>query len=320
MHWFVETKIRRHIDVKFDRSGGRHYLPGSGATPIYFARGPEVSVMTDSLGLLSVGPHPDDCAIKSGGIAAKYVEAGHDVTFLSVTDGSAGHHEMGRAKLAARRKRETEAVAETLGIEYEVFDVRDGELEPSLENRRRLIRFIREVDPDLVLGPRPNDYHPDHRYCAQLLQDAAYMLIVPNICPEIPALDANPVMGYVADHFRKPAPFEPDVVLDVSDVVDRKIDALHCHESQMYEWLPYTYGELEAVPDGDDERREWLAGDGLGHLVANTEMNVADRFREELVARYGEDGGGAVEHAEAVEISEYGAPLTDERREELFFF
>ncbi|MFB6138994.1 MAG: PIG-L deacetylase family protein [Halosimplex sp.] len=270
--------------------------------------------------LLVVGAHPDDCSLKAGGIAAKYVEADRDVTFCSVTDGSAGHHETGRAELAARRKRETEAVAETLGIDYEVFDVPDGELEPNLENRRRLIRFVREVDPDLVLGPRPNDYHPDHRYCARLLRDTAYMLIVPNVCPDAEPMDENPVFGYLADEFRKPAPFEPDVVLDVSDAVERKLDALDCHESQMYEWLPYTFGVLDEVPAGDADRRAWLADEGIDHLDASAAVNVADRFREELCARYGEERGAAVEHAEAVEISEYGAPLTDDLREELFFF
>jgi LmbE family N-acetylglucosaminyl deacetylase len=276
--------------------------------------------MSETQHLLVIGAHPDDCSIKAGGIAAKYVDAGHDVTFLSVTDGSAGHHEMGRTKLAARRRRETEAVAETLGIDYDVFNIPDGLLEASLENRERLIRYIRRVDPDLVLGPRPNDYHPDHRYTAHLVRDAAYSLIVPNIVPDTPELDSNPVIGYVADHFQKPAPFEPDVVLDVTDVEDRKIDALHCHASQMYEWLPYTFGELENVPEGEDARREWLANDGLGHLSANTEMNVADRFRGELKARYGEAAGQNVGHAEAVEISEYGAPLNDEAEERLFPF
>jgi LmbE family N-acetylglucosaminyl deacetylase len=276
--------------------------------------------MSDALSLLVVGAHPDDCAIKAGGIAATYVDAGHDVTFLSVTDGSAGHHEMGRTKLADRRRRETRDVAETLDVEYDVFDLPDGELEPTLDNRRKLIRYVRQVDPDLVLGPRPNDYHPDHRYTAQLLRDAAYSLIVPNVCPDTDPLDANPVFGYVADHFQKPNPFDPDVVLDVSDAVDDKIDALHCHESQMYEWLPYTFGQLEEVPEAEEERREWLANDGLEHLVEHTEMNVADRFRGELRERYGEGDGDAVEHAEAVEISEYGAPLTEERRDALFFF
>jgi len=274
--------------------------------------------MDETLSLVVVGAHPDDCSIKAGGIAATYVESGHDVTFLSATDGSAGHHEMDRDALAARRRRETEAVAETLGIDYEVFDIPDGQLEASLENRRRFVRFLREVDPDLVLGPRPVDYHPDHRYCARLLADAAYMLIVPNVCPETPPLASMPVFGYVADNFRKPAPFEPDVVLDVTDVEDRKLDALDCHESQMYEWLPYTFDELDAVPEDPATRREWLAGDGLSHLVEHTEMNVADRYAERLAERYG--ANTTVEHAEAVEISEYGAPLTDERRERLFFF
>ncbi|WP_235853629.1 PIG-L deacetylase family protein [Halosimplex salinum] len=275
--------------------------------------------MTDP-SLLVVGAHPDDCSIKAGGIAAKYVEDGRDVTFLSVTDGSAGHHEQDRETVAARRKRETEAVAETLGVDYAVFDIPDGELEPTLTHRRRLIRFVREVDPDLVLGPRPDDYHPDHRYCAELLRDTAYMLIVPNVCPDTPPMDENPVFGYVADHFRKPAPFEPDVALDVSDAADRKLDALDCHESQMYEWLPYTFGVLDEVPEGDAERRAWLADEGIDHLSANTEVNVADRFRGELADRYGESRAAAVEHAEAVEISEYGAPLTDDRRDRLFFF
>lgn len=276
--------------------------------------------MNDQHRLLIVGAHPDDCSIKAGGIATKYVEAGHDVKFLSATDGSAGHYDMDRSELSARRRRETNAVAETLGVDYEVFDIQDGWLEPTFENRKRFIRSLREFDPDVVLGPRPNDYHPDHRYCAQLLQDAAYMLIVPNVCPDTPALDESPVFGYVADNFQKPAPFEPDLVLDVSDVADRKIDALHCHESQMYEWLPYTLDELDTVPGDEDDRREWLANEGVGHLRDTTEMNVADRFRHELVERYGEKRGRAVSHAEAVEIPEYGAPLTDDKREKLFFF
>lgn len=276
--------------------------------------------MTDTPTLLVVGAHPDDCDIKAGGIAAKYVDAGREVTFLSMTDGSAGHHEMDRAELAARRERETEAVAETLGIEYEVFDISDGELEATLEHRERLIRFIRDVGPDLVLGPRPNDYHPDHRYCATLLRDAAYMLIVPNVCSDVEPMDETPVFGYVPDRFEKPEPFDPDVVVDVDDVWDRKLDALDCHESQMYEWLPYTFDVLDEVPEDEEARREWLATEMVTHLDWNTPVNVADEFRGELQTRYGHDRGTEVSHAEAVEISEYGSPLTDERRERLIPF
>ena len=273
--------------------------------------------MSDTLDLLVVGPHPDDCSIKAGGIAAKYVDAGHEVTFLSVTDGSAGHHELGREAIAARRRREVDAVAETLGVDYEVFDIRDGELRPTLEHRRRLVRFVRSVDPDLVLGPRPNDYHPDHRYCAQLVRDASYMLIVPNVCPDVQPMDSMPVIGYVADHFRKPQPFDPDVVVDVTDVEERKLDALHCHESQLYEWLPYTTGDLDAVPDGDAARRAWLADGGVEHLTSATEMNVAERYPDALEARYGDDAA-SVDHAEAVEVSEYGATPSASELDRLF--
>lgn len=276
--------------------------------------------MTETLRVLVIGAHPDDCSIKAGGIAASYADAGHAVTFLSVANGDAGHHELSRREIAARRKQETEAVAETLGIEYEVFDIPDGEIEPTLENRQRLIRFIRTVDPDLILGPRPNDYHPDHRYTAELVRDAAYLLIVPHVCPGVDAMTEMPVIGYVADDFRKPTPFEPDAVFDIDAVREQKFDALDCHESQMYEWLPYTFGILDEVPDDADARRDWLEAEVQPHLQANTPVNVADRFRDQLKERYGDDRGAAVEHAEAVEISEYGAPLTDAKRDALFFF
>ena len=276
--------------------------------------------MIDPLHLLVVGAHPDDCSIKAGGIAATYVEAGHDVTFCSATDGSAGHHELDRDALARRRRAEAEAVSDVLEVDYEVFDVPDGELVASLEHRHRFVEFLRDVDPDLVLGPRPNDYHPDHRACATLLRDAAYLLIVPNVCPETPALDEPPTFGFVPDPFEQPTPFDPDVVLDVTDVADRKLDALHCHESQVYEWLPYTTDQLDAVPDDDAARRAWLERGGPDHLLDVTEANVADRFRDALVDRYGPEVGKAVEHAEAVEFAEYGTIPSSGRRDELFFF
>lgn len=273
--------------------------------------------MGDRLTILVIGAHPDDCSIKAGGIAAAYVEAGHHVTFLSIANGDAGHHRLDRKAIAARRKRETEAVAETLGIDYDVFDIPDGEVLPTLENRHRLIRYIRRLDPDLVLGPRPNDYHPDHRYTAALIRDAAYLLIVPNICSDVDAMDSPPVIGYVADDFEQPNPFSPDVVVSVDEHAQSKFDALHCHESQMYEWLPYTFGILEEVPEDEDARRTWLETTLLEYLQANTPVTVADRFREELLDRYGSDGAD-VEHAEAVEISEYGAPVDEETLDTLF--
>lgn len=272
-----------------------------------------------SLRVLLVGAHPDDCDIKAGGLTAMYCDRGHDVRILSMTDGSAGHHELSGVELADRRRREGEAAAAVVGATFEMFDVPDGRLEPTLRERERLIRYVRSYEPDLLVTHRPNDYHPDHRYTARLVRDAAYMVTVPSICPDTPRLEDDPVVGYFHDHFRKPNPFEPDVAVAVDDVMDDKVEMMHRHESQMYEWLPYNTGELEAVPDDEEARKEWLREERFAFFT-NVRMNVADEYRGALAERYGEDRASSVRYAEAIEASEYGASLTNDRRAELFPF
>lgn len=267
---------------------------------------------SDTLDVLVFGAHPDDCDIKAGGVAAKHADAGHNVRFVSVTNGDAGHHEIGGVELARRRREEAAAAAEVLGIEYEIMDHHDGELEPTLERRKKFIRMIRNYEPDLILTHRPNDYHPDHRYTSRLVQDSAYMVTVPNICTGTDALDYNPVIAYLSDDFQKPYPFDPDVVVAIDDVIDRKTEALHQHESQVYEWLPYNMGRTDEVPESEAGRKEWIREEWMERSA-----DVADRYRDLLVERYGE-AGEDVRYAEAFEGCEYGSPLTDENSEELF--
>ena len=271
--------------------------------------------MPDPLRVLAFGAHPDDCDAKAGGVAALYAQGGHRVRFVSVTNGDAGHHEVQGAALAWRRRREAEAAAHVIGIEYVVLDNHDGELVPSLENRRRIIEVIREFAPDLVLTPRPNDYHPDHRYTSQLVQDAAYCVTVPGSVALTPHLGHNPVIAYVSDRFRKPYPFAADVVVDIGPVVEKKLEMLHRHTSQMYEWLPFNRGVLDQVPEGDDERRAWLRRDRLPH-----DELVDERWRAKLVELVGADRAAAVRYAEAFEVCEYGAPLTESTIDRLFPF
>lgn len=202
-----------------------------------------------------------------------------------------------------------------IGIEYTILDNHDGELLPTLEARRQIIRLIREVRPDLIMSPRPNDYHPDHRYTAQLIQDAAYMVTVPNVAPFAKHLAHNPVIVYVSDTFRKPTPFAPDVVVAIDEVVEQKVELLHCHTSQVYEWLPYNGGYLAEVPSGEGERREWLRG-----RLEERLRRDADLYRDQLVAWYGGQVGRAVQYAEAFEGCEYGRPLTPENTRRLFPF
>ena len=256
--------------------------------------------MTSAKRLLVYGAHPDDPEIKAGGLAAKYAARGDEVRFVSMTNGATGHHEIGGVELARRRYEEAQASADVIGIEYEIWDEHTGELTASVARRKRVIREIRQYDPDLVLTHRTNDYHPDHRYAGQLVRDAAYVVEVPNMCPLTPALRDTPAIAHLEDDFQEPTTFEPDVVVAIDDVLEQKLDMLHCHESQMYEWLPYNQDELADVPAEDTARREWLADRRAPEFAA-----IADRFRDRLVERYG-DRGHDVEYAEAFSFSEYG--------------
>jgi len=267
------------------------------------------------LRLLIIGAHPDDPDTGAGGLAALYSRLGHQVKMVSVTNGDAGHHEMGGAPLARRRRAEAAAAGRCVGAEYITLDNHDGALMPTLDVRHQLIALIREFRPDLMTVHRPNDYHPDHRYTAHLVQDASYLLTVPNVVSHVPHLRSMPVIVHPWDHFQRPYPFSPNVVVNIDAVIEQKIDALHCHTSQMYEWLPYNGGYLDQVPADPDQRRAWLR-----ELRGPRFRTIADLYRTMLVEAYGEEQGKQVEFAEAFEVCEYGAPLTAENRQRLFPF
>ena len=269
----------------------------------------------DPLRIIVFGAHPDDCELEAGGTAARWSKLGHKVKFVSTTNGDIGHHEIAGGTLARRRKAEVERCAEILGIETEVLDNHDGELLPTLENRRTITRLIRDWEADLVISHRPNDYHPDHRYTGILVQDAAFMVIVPNFCPDVPALRSNPVFMYTEDNFQKPNPFDPDVVVPIDPVLDRKVAAIDALGSQFYEWNPWLFGYLDEVPDDPDARMEWTRERALSRYGS-----VADRFRDDLVEHLGEQQGNAVQTAEAFEVCEYGTQPSPEDLERLFPF
>lgn len=267
------------------------------------------------LRILAFGAHPDDCDIKAGGVAALYRGLGHDVKFVSVTNGQAGHHRISGAELVTIRCAEAAAAAAIVDMEYDVLDYPDGALEPTLDARAEIISIIRRYRPDLILTHRPNDYHPDHRNTSQLVCDAAYMVTVPPVVPDVPALRDNPLIAYFSDDFQRPYPFAPDVVVDIGPVIERVVDMLDCHRSQFYEWLAYNHRFEDELPDDDMGRRAWL-GPRFRARIAS----LADRFREQINATYGVDRGGRVEWVEAFEVCEYGAPLTDDNRGKLFPF
>jgi LmbE family N-acetylglucosaminyl deacetylase len=266
--------------------------------------------LAEPIRVIAFGAHPDDCEYRMGATAALLAEAGHAVKFVSVTNGDAGHHRIKGPELAARRYAETQEVARRLRIAYDVLDHPDGRLEATLAVREEIIRLIREWRADLVLGPRPNDYHPDHRYTGLLLQDAAFLVTVPAIVSEAPALRKNPVFLYFEDGFQRPNPFRPDIAIIADDAIDRKIAALDAHVSQFYEWLPWLEGTEAEMPENAAARFAWLKRTRTGP--------IPQHYRETLVRWYGVERAEAARYCEAFEICEYGSRPDPEHIRQLF--
>jgi LmbE family N-acetylglucosaminyl deacetylase len=225
---------------------------------------------------------------------------------------------------------ESQTVAKLLGITYDVWDIDDCTLVADLETRRKLIRYIREFSPDIIIAHRPNDYHADHRASGQLVQDASYILTVPHECPDVPAMRQMPVIVYNEDKFTNP-PFKADIVIGIDDVIDVKLKIADINVSQVYEWLPYTE-ENVTVPEDKEERFKWLKGmeitaDTTDEEVMNAKRGyavryakTAARFRKKLIEKYGEEKGAKVRYAEAYELCEYGTQITKEQLKEYFPF
>jgi LmbE family N-acetylglucosaminyl deacetylase len=264
------------------------------------------------LHIIIIGAHPDD-PDEVGGTAYKWAQAGHDVLMVSLTNGDAGHQTMDSETLAKVRREEARRAGEVIGVRYITLDNHDGQLMPTYENRLQVIRLIREQKADIVIFPRPYDYHPDHRYTGQLVLDAAYMVTVPKILPEVPFLEKNPVFLYTYDEFIHPEPFKADVCVNIDDVIEKKIDMYHQHTSQMYEWLPFNRGVLDQVPATEKERRIWLG------KIWESRSN-AEPFRDILIEHYGKEIGSKIKFCEAFQDSGYGTRLTEENIKYYFPF
>ena len=204
-----------------------------------------------------------------------------------------------------------------MGTTVEVLDIHDGELMPTLENRRTIARLIREWNADLVLAHRPNDYHPDHRYTGILVQDAAFMVAVPFFVPDTKPLTKNPVFMYYPDRFQKPYPFEADIAISLDDVFDEKVNAVDALVSQVYEGGALGSEETlikrkaaDPVARKEILRESWSRRNG----------RIADLYRDTLIEWYGQEAGKAVKHAEAYQVCEYGHQPSKAELKKLFPF
>ncbi len=187
--------------------------------------------------------HPDDAEFTVAGTVAAWVKAGCRVTYVVCTDGNSGSHEPGmtRERLAEIRRAEQRAACATLGVSEVVFlGYDDGQLQPTLDLRRDLVRVIRQHKPEVVIAWDPmrlfmgDDYinHPDHRAAAQATLDAAAPAsAMPLLWPEAGAPHrVRQVYVFGND--------KPNVWVDVTGTIEQKIAALKQHASQMGDWDP----------------------------------------------------------------------------------
>jgi N-acetylglucosamine malate deacetylase 1 len=277
---------------------------------------PFCATAAEPLRIICFGAHPDDCELQVGGTAALWASKGHKVKLVSLTNGDIGHWKEAGGPLAKRRYEEVQNAARKLGVTTDVLDIHDGELLPTVENRRAVTRLIREWHADIVISHRPNDYHPDHRYTGVLVQDAAYMVTVPFFCPDVPYLTNNPVFMYYPDRFQKPNPFDPAVVVDITPVIEKKLDALDAMPSQFYEGG--ANGHPGLMPKETDAQKKRHAEVRTGFARRN--QSIADRFRGQLQEWYGPDKAQGVKYAEAFELCEYGRQPDKKELRRLFPF
>jgi LmbE family N-acetylglucosaminyl deacetylase len=281
------------------------FYPGPASSPI--------AAQPPSLRIIAFGAHPDDAELKASGVAAMWAAAGHKVKFVAMTNGDVGHFASAGGPLARRRKAEVAECARILGIETDVLDIHDGELVPSLENRKTMARLIREWQADIVMGHRPYDYHPDHRYTGVLMDDSAVVVVAPFFVPDTPPTPRNPVFMYYSDGFQDPKPFNPTIVVGIDDAAEKKWQCISAMPSQFGDKDSWQGRTLPNVPQGDREREAYLL-----ELVKKRNIAVADQYRERLVTLYGAERGRKVRYAEAFQLGQYGRQASVDELKQMF--
>jgi N-acetylglucosamine malate deacetylase 1 len=262
---------------------------------------PSLLLCADTLRVVVVVGHPDEGEEYVGGTAAMMSAAGHQVKFLSITNGDVGHWNMTKGQLAERRHAEALEAGKILGVSYEIFPYHDGEVENSIELRKRVVRAIREWRADVVFSIKPmfGGGHPDEIASGIAVQQGAGLASAPLFMPEVPALKKRPLYLHIRDYYSKTFAHKPDLVIPIDGTVEKKLKSFDAHASQFYEFTPWQKGILNEVPKGWDERKEFLKKHYRDDLA------ITDEMRTWLVSWFGPEQGNAYQYAEEFEIANY---------------
>jgi bacillithiol biosynthesis deacetylase BshB1 len=188
--------------------------------------------------ILAFGVHPDDIELSCAGTLLAEQKRGKKTGIIDLTMG-----ELGTRGSAETRKEEAENAAKVLKVNFrENLQMRDGFFKNDEENQLKVIKILRRYRPEIVLCNAPSDRHPDHGRSAELIRVAAFLSGLKKIETEYDGKvqeEWRPtyVFNYIQDQY-----LHPDFVIDISDVVEEKIEAIKCYKSQFYN-KDYKSGE-----------------------------------------------------------------------------
>ena len=183
--------------------------------------------MSEYIDLLAIAAHRDDVELTCGGTLAKAARAGHRVGIIDLTQG-----EMGTRGDAATRTAEAERAAKTLGVALRLTaGMRDAHLANDEPSREAVVALIRRTKPKVVILPFPVGRHPDHRAASELGRDACYLAGLAKFAPGKGGEAHRPYKLLYALAYRED-PVKPTFVVDISDVFEKKMEAIRCYSSQ----------------------------------------------------------------------------------------
>lgn len=180
---------------------------------------------TEPVAILAIAAHRDDVELTCGGTLIGAARRGQRTAIIDLTQG-----EMGTRGSAALRAEEASRAAEVLGcVARETLGLPDAGIENTPATREQLALAIRRFRPRVVIAPALEGRHPDHRIAAQLVRDACFVAGLQKVAPDVPKHRPHKVvhaLTYRQDFVK------PTFVVDISDVFERKMDAIRCYDSQ----------------------------------------------------------------------------------------
>ena len=181
--------------------------------------------------ILAIGAHPDDVELGCGGTLAKLISEGKKVAIVDLTQG-----ELGTRGTNVTRAQEAASASEILGISArENLKMKDGFIHNSEEYQIQIVKMIRKYQPEIVLANAIYDRHPDHAKAAKLVSDACFLSGLVKIETELDGENQKQWRPKQVFHYIQWKHITPDFVIDISNFMEKKIEACLAYKTQFYD-------------------------------------------------------------------------------------